>query len=102
MSKRTHRHSGPQRTVKRAKTGAEGVSKARKPENRKPAPQCNSEEVLLTGGHKIIASVYEDSKKQAEDLFSWLLSPISVSEYQTLFYEKKHLLVQRHDTQVCS
>lgn len=56
--------------------------------------------VIETGGHKILNSFYQDSRIQAETLFNWLVSPITLSEYRQEYWEKKHLLIARHDTEV--
>lgn len=58
------------------------------------------QEHIREGGLLMIEEHYEDSGDQSRDLFAWMISPKTVSEYDKQYWETEILHIQRHQKQV--
>jgi hypothetical protein len=109
MKKRSNPSQGAHQRPAKRKKGSENPRQQQGPQA-KPKPQRQkaplqkqnkqNPEPKPSKGHKIIASHYDDSGEQSNDLFEWLISPVSASEYREQYWEKQHLHIERHKDEV--
>jgi hypothetical protein len=51
----------------------------------------------ITDGHSIATDSDLTSFERAQEFFSWLIAPLTIEEFQTHYWERKPLIIKRHN-----